>query len=583
MKKRNFVILSHVDHGKTTLAETLLKITKSKEAVLDSHFLEKEKKVTIKLHPVSFFYKDTLLNLIDTPGHPDFLYETSRSLFAVEGAVLLIDAKKGPQAQTYFLFEEAKKENLKIIPCLSKIDLVEKEKIKALKKEISKEFGFREDEILPLSAKEDINLDLLLERIVEDIPSPRSLDEDFLGLVFDSRFDPYLGCVIYLRVFGGEIKKGDKIYLFHQKVQSEVKEVGIFRPYFEKKEKLSLGDIGYIKTTIKDPQKVKIGETVFKIPFKDKKALPGFKEIKPVVFASVFPYKETSFDDLKESILKLRLEDPSFSFKEISKKPFGKGYFMGFLGMFHLEIILERLKREFNLNLLLSPPSVSFKIKEKSGKVYEISSPDEFREPQKIEKIYERMVEVDLFFPVKYSQRVFSILPSFEAEVRDVKVFKERMKVQLIMPFRKLVENFYEKIKSVSQGFGSFFWRFSFWKETEITLLEILVEGKKEESLKFFVKKDEAQKKGKTLLKKLKENFPPYLFSVKLQAVVGGKVVAREDTKAMRKDVLAPLYGGDVTRKMKLLERQKRGKKRLKEKTKVILPPEVILKILKEE
>jgi len=621
---RNFVIISHIDHGKSTLADRFLELTKTipKEKMrpqyLDSMELEKEKGITIKLHPVRMKFKipnskcqmpnslgsEFILNLIDTPGHIDFSYEISRALYCVEGAILLVDATRGIQAQTLFNLEQAQTQKLKIIGVVNKIDLPQAQ-ISQTKKELASLLGVPEKEIFTISAKEGTKVKELLAAIIEKIPPPTKLsspyfsdrrakargkEERFRALIFDSKYDPFSGVIAYVRVFEGETKKGDKIYLIAQDQEGEVKEVGYFTPDLKPSQNLKAGEIGYIKTGIKEPSKVRVGDTIIKFPipnfqFSRAEPLPGYKEPQPVLYLSIYPYSADNFEELKVGLEKLKLSDPALDFQPESKMALGRGFRCGFLGSLHAEITLRRLKTEFNLDLIVSTPQVIFKVLTKDAKELLIFSPSMWPQPSQIEKTLEPWVELEIITPNSYLNQVLKLLKNFGIQLRETKFLTAQKSILLAQaPLRQLITgDLYDKIKSVTHGFASFSFYPIGLREADLVKIEILIAQEPQEPFSKIVPKREAFPEGKKILKKLKKIIPPQQFPLALQAAVGGKIIARETIKAQRKDVTASLYGGDVTRKMKLLEKQKRGKKKLKERTKIKLPPQVFLEMLKSD
>ena len=639
---RNFTIISHIDHGKSTLADRFLELTKTipkqklVEQYLDKMSLERERGITIKMHPcrmiwrpnhseipgaksqttnnlksgicdLKFSNSEYVLNLIDTPGHVDFSYEVSRALAAVEGAILLVDATKGIQAQTIANLELARKENLTIIPVVNKIDLANQDRIRKVQREIANLLSQDPSEVLPISAKKGIGIKELISKILEKIPCPSGfrkdspgvspsdhLEKPFQALIFDSKYDPFQGVATYIRVVEGGLQKGEEIYLLRKKTKGIAKEIGYFLPEFTPCERISTGEIGYVKTGIREPEKVRVGDTIIKIsnheskiPIKKIEPLPGYQEPQPVVFTSLFPKEPTTFENLKKSLEELHLSDPSFTFKEIqriiTKIQVYRGFQCGFLGLLHIEIILERLKREFSLSIFIARPTVSYQIIDKENKKYMISSAQDWPETSSIRKVSEPWAKVEILTPQEYFNNIFKLFPLFKINFLSSKSFsKENLIIECEMPFRKLIENFYDKLKSVSRGFASMSFKISDYKTADLAKIDILIAKKKEPSLSKIVEKDDVQKEGRNIVEKLKEIFPRQLFPVAVQAAVGGKIIARETVKALRKDVTGPLYGGDITRKMKLLQKQKRGKERLEEKAKIAIPPEVIIKLLKE-
>lgn len=612
---RNFVIIAHIDAGKSTLADRFLELTqtvekrKMKPQYLDLMSLEREKGITIKMTPCCLIYhlnsNAYQLNLIDTPGHIDFSYEVSRSLTAVEGAVLLIDATQGIQAQTLGNLELARKQNLVIIPVINKIDSP-LAKIKESEKELASLLGIQDKEIIKISAKEGTNVKQVLEAVIEKIPSPKGSDQlPLKALVFDSKYDPHKGVIAFVRIFEGKVKKGEKIYLLQAKEGGEVIEVGIFKPEFSPTNQLSSGEIGYIATGIKESSKVRVGETItlangrwqtvsnkgekqFVIGTKLVLPLPGYEEPQPKVFLSIYPKNADDFENLKVALEKLKLTDASLYFKTEFKEGLGRGFQCGFLGLLHSEIITERLKREFNLELVLSLPSVLYKIqmreKDQSQKEKYIYTSADWPDQSQILSSHELWAKMKIITPLNYFGPISKLIGDFEARyIKTDYLGDEKTELIYEIPLREIiVKNLYDKIKSVSQGFASLDYEILEWREVELVKLDILILGKKEESLSKIVPASQAQSEGRKTVEKLKEILPSQLFALPLQAAVGGKVIARETIKAQRKDVIAPLYGGDYTRKKKLLEKQKKGKKELKERAKVKIPPNVYFELIKE-
>ena len=585
---RNFCIISHIDHGKSTLADRFLEETqtvpktKMREQFLDSMDLERGKGITIKMHPVRMEYKDFVLNLIDTPGHVDFSYEVSRSLAAVEGAVLLVDATKGIQAQTLANLEQAQKQNLIIIPAVNKIDSPQA-KIEETRDAISQLLGVPQDDIFLISAKLGNNVKELLEAVIKKIPPPQGNRENpFRALIFDSKFDAFKGILAYLRVVDGEIKAGEKIQLVQAKSQGEVKEVGFFRPGLEAQKTLAAGEIGYLATGIKEPGKVRVGDTITVLSG-NVDALPGYKEPKPMIFLSIYPENPDDFDLLKDALERLKLNDAALTFKPEVKEGLGRGFQCGFLGLLHAEIVNERLKREFDLDLIFSTPSVIYKIINQEEQEAFVYTPNEWPETSHIKQAQELWAKLQVLTPLHYLGSVSELFGNIETNYIETQYLgKEKIELIYEVPLREIVnKNFYDKLKSVSQGFASMNYEIVDWRPGNFVKLDILILGKKEEALSRIVSEKEAEREGRRAVEKLKEVLPPQLFSVPLQAAVGGKVIARETMKALRRDVIAPLYGGDYTRKRKLLEKQKKGKKELKEKGSIRIPPGVFLEMFK--
>ena len=620
---RNFVIIAHVDHGKSTLADRLLELTSSVEAkkmrpqFLDSMDLEQERGITIKMHPVMMLwhhggliepegsseperpersegqammhYKNYTLNLIDTPGHVDFNYEVSRSLAAVEGAVLLVDATKGIQAQTIGNLELAKQQGLVIIPVINKIDLPQA-RIEQTEKEIVDLLKIDASEIIKVSGKDGTNVEKILEAVVAKVPSPKMVGNptsaQLRALIFDSKFDAFKGVIAFVRVFDGEIKKGENIYLIQGKTSSEVKEVGIFKPDLSPVESLGEGQIGYIATGIKESGKVRVGDTITNFQFSNSNfqnvtALPGYKEPQPKVFLSIFPEDANDFELLKVGLEKLKLTDASLQFKPESKESLGRGFQCGFLGLLHAEIVSERLKREYGLGLVLSAPSVLYKIFSQDNKERFIYTSADWPEGG-VFASQELWARLQILTPVNYLGQVMELIKGMEAKHQKTDYLgSEKTELIYETPLREIIsKNFYDKLKSVTQGFASMSYEILDWRPANLVKLDVLILGKKEEALSRIIPEKDAQSEGKKVVEKLKDNLPPQLFSVPLQAAIGGKIIARETLRSKGKDVIAPLYGGDYTRKKKLLEIQKKGKKELKAKGEIRIPSQVFIKML---
>jgi len=599
MDVKNFVIISHIDHGKSTLADRFLELTgtvdssKMHSCFLDAMDLEKEKGITIKMHPCRMFWKsektgqEYILNLIDTPGHIDFSYETSRALAAVEGAILLVDASQGIQAQTLFNLEQAKKQNLTIMGVVNKIDLLQAQ-VSETKKELASILGVDEKEIFSISAKEGTNVKELLEILVERVPSPKKMEnisneepENLKALIFDSKYDLFSGVTVYVRIFKGQVKKGDKINLLATKTQSEVKEVGYFSPALNPCSVLKSGEVGYIKTGIKEPSKVHAGDTISDLP--QAIALPGYKEPQLVLFLSLYPENPDNFEILKDALGKLKLNDPTLNFEIESKMALGRGFRCGFLGSLHAEITARRLKQEFGLDLVLTSPQVAFKILTKNGKQVLVSSPSLWPNISLIKEIQEPWVEVEIISPNSYLNSIFKILRNFDSSIERTKfITAQKSLVFIHTSLRDIITgNFYDKLKSITQGYASFSFRQIGFEKTDLAKLDVLINGEKQEAFSKVVLSKNAFGEGKALVCKLKKVLPAQQFSVAIQAAIEGKIIARETIKARRKDVTGSLYGGDVTRKKKLLEIQKKGKEKLKSKSKINIPSKVFLEMLK--
>jgi len=575
---RNFVIISHIDHGKSTLADRFLELTgtvssrEMRPQFLDSMDLEREKGITIKMQPCRMSYKGFVLNLVDTPGHVDFSYEVSRSLAAVEGAILLVDATKGIQAQTLANLDLAKKQNLVIVPAVNKIDLSQA-RIEETVEELANLLKVEKTDILRISAKQGTNVEQVLETVINDIPSPKeeNIQKPFRALIFDSEYDSYKGVLAYVRVVDGEIRAGERIKLLATETSGEVKELGYFEPEFSPQKKLSAGEIGYIATGIKEPGKVRVGDTIAKAGI-ETRSLLGYQTPEPMVFASLYPENPDDFDLLKEALLKLKLNDPSLVFEPETKEALGRGFRCGFLGTLHAEIISERLSREFGLNLVISTPSVVYKV---DGKF--IFSTSDW--PERAENIEEPWFLLEIVTPNKYMGKIFESIKGNYIATKYLG--SEKIILVYEIPLREIIANLYDKIKSLSQGYASMSYNFLDYRKGDLVKIDILIAGQKESAFSKIVPAERSYQEGSALVKKLKEFLPAEQFSVALQASLGGKIIARETIRARKKDVTGYLYGGDYTRKRKLLEKQKKGKKILKEKGRVNIPQKTFLEIFK--
>src|SRR3989344_1513986 len=593
MNIRNFCIIAHIDAGKSTLADRFLELTgtvekrKMHEQYLDQMDLERERGITIKLQPVRMAYihdeKKYELNLIDTPGHVDFSYEVSRSLAAVEGAVLLVDASKGIQAQTLANLHLAQAQNLKIIPVINKIDL-SNARTEHIKEELSYLLAVEPEEIIGISAKTGANVEKVLEAVIEKIPEPKQADEHapLKALIFDSTFDAYKGVLAYVRVFEGQVKRGDKILAFATKARTDVIEAGYFSPSLIADEGIKTGSIGYIATGFKDPGLIRVGDTVTNISQNQFEPLPGYKEHRPMVFASFFPENADDYDLLKDALAKLKLTDASLVYEVESSGGLGRGFRLGFLGMLHVEIISERLKREFNLNLIISSPSVEYEILMSNGEKIKIRSASMLPDFSKIKSISEPVVSLEIITPVEYLGNIMELTSTIRNVYRDTEyIGKETAVLKYEIPLSEIVTDFYDKLKSVSSGYASMGYEPMGIQVSDLVRLNILVAGDLVEPFSKIVPREKAFFEGRAVVAKLKDVIPPQWFEVPIQAAIGGKIIARETIRARRKDVTGYLYGGDVTRKMKLLEKQKKGKEKMKERGRVNIPQEVFLKMLK--
>lgn len=592
---RNFCIIAHIDHGKSTLSDRLLELTNTiekrrmKEQLLDQMDLERERGITIKLQPVrmDYFFNGNgyILNLIDTPGHVDFNYEVSRSLAAVEGAILLVDATKGVQAQTLSNLYLAIEQGLEIIPVVNKIDLPNANIIVA-KNEIVHILGCKEDEIFEVSGKTGQGVGKLLEEVIKKIPAPQKTEKKYLkALIFDSKYDTYKGVLAYVRIFEGEVSSGDKIFMMQGKNESEVIEVGFFKPDLQKTEKLKPGEIGYIATGFKSVENCQVGDTItISDQEKNVEKLAGYKKVIPMVYASFYPIEGDDYNYMRDSLSKLKLNDASFTFEPESNPALGRGFRCGFLGMLHLEIIQSRLEREFEISPTITTPSVVYEIELRNKKEkIKIYSPSELPDPSFIEKIYEPYVKLDIISPSSYLGQIMEVMQNTRGQYLDTEyIDSERMVLKFDCPLTDVITNLHDDLKSASSGYASINYEISEYRPYDLVKLDIFVAGEKVDAFSRIIPKEKAFNEGKKTVEKLKEAIPRQNFQIALQAAVGGKIIARETIKAFRKDVIAKLYGGDVTRKRKLLEKQKKGKKKMKNIGKVNIPSEAFLAVLKK-
>ena len=588
---RNFSIIAHIDHGKSTLADRILELTgalskrEMSEQVLDSMDLERERGITIKAHAVRLNYtaldgNDYVLNLIDTPGHVDFSYEVSRSLASCEGALLIVDATQGVEAQTLANAYLAASHNLEIIPVINKIDLpnAEPEKVRA---QIEEAVGIDCTDAILASAKEGTGVREILEMIVQKVPPPKgSKDKPLKALMFDSWFDNYKGVVILVRLFDGEVKPGAKIMLMSSKKIFEVDEVGVFLPLRKPVEALRAGDVGYIIGGIRNVADSTIGDTITDAVNPAAEPCPGYMEVKPMVFCGLYPADATRYGELKDALEKLRLNDSSFSFEPETSVALGFGFRCGFLGLLHMEIIKERLEREFELTLVNTAPTVIYRVTKADGGVVFVDSPAKL--PERYEMIEEPFVKAMIFVPEKYVGQILEMCQEKRGVQKEFNYLgKDRIILVYELPLNEILWDFYDKLKSFSSGYASMDYEFAGYKESSLVKLDILLNGEPVDALSLIVHNERAYPKGRQLAEKLRAVIPRQLYEVVIQAAIGSKIIARESIKAMRKNVIAKCYGGDITRKRKLLEKQKEGKRRMKQVGKIEIPQEAFLAVLK--
>ena len=588
---RNFSIIAHIDHGKSTLADRLMEYTgtvakrDSKEQLLDSMDIERERGITIKLAPVTMKYtkdgKEYILNLIDTPGHVDFTYEVSRSLAACEGAILIVDATQGVQAQTLANFYLAFENDLEVLPVLNKIDLpsARPDEIKA---EIESIIGIPADEAPCISAKTGLNIKDVLDQVVDQIPPPEGdTGAPLQALIFDSYYDNYKGAVCLVRIVNGKVKTGSKIKMLQTGKEFEVVEVGVFKPKIERTEELVAGDVGYISASIKTVSDIKVGDTVTELE-NQAKPLPGYRDIQPVVYSGIFPIDGEKYNALKDAFEKIKLSDASLSFTPETSNALGYGFRCGFLGLLHLEIISERLDREFGLDVITTMPSVTYRVYSKKGEMTEISNPSDMPSPDSIDYIEEPYIKANIYSPPQYVGAIMDLCINKRGIYKDMQYLSEnRVSMDFDLPLCEVVYDFFDKLKSSTHGYASFDYEIAGYQKSDMVKVDMLLNGEPCDALSLIAHKTRAYERSRAITEKLKEVVPRQLFEIPIQAAIGGKIIARETVKAMRKDVIAKCYGGDVTRKRKLLEKQKEGKKKMKKFGSVELPSEAFLSILK--
>lgn len=605
---RNFCIIAHIDHGKSTLADRLLEITKTvaqrdmKAQLLDQMDLERERGITIKLQPVRMEYKiqdsrlkikgepehtnlqSYILNLIDTPGHVDFTYEVSRSLACCEGAILVVDSTQGIEAQTLANVYLAMEHDLTLIPVINKIDLPNADR-QGTADELKAVFGFKDEEILYASGKTGEGVENILKAVVERIAPPKGAEEKpFRGLIFDSLYDIHRGVVVFVRAIDGQLKNREKIFMVGSQTVAESLEVGYFHPKMEKADMIDTGEVGYIVTGLRDVSKARVGDTVTLLSAKDKSLqLPGYKTVKPMVYATIFPVSGDDYPVLRDAMDKLKLSDAALEFEPINIPSIGFGFRTGFLGLLHMDIVQERLTREYNLDLVLTAPSVAYRLVKNDGTEMYIHNPAEFPDPSVIKELYEPWMSVNILTPQTYIGPIMEIATQRRAISKDIKyIGKDRVDMQFEMPLANIILDFYDKLKSVSSGYASLNYDFIEERIGDLVKVDIMVAGEKVDALAAVMHRSVAPVDGKELVEKLKTLIPRHQFEIAIQAAIGGKIIARETISALRKDVTGYLYGGDVTRKMKLLNKQKKGKKRMKKIGKVDIPQEAFLAVLKK-
>lgn len=586
-KIRNFSIIAHIDHGKSTLADRILEYTgaidkrQMKDQLLDSMDIERERGITIKLNAVRLNYNGYILNLIDTPGHVDFSYEVSRSLAACEGAVLVVDATQGIEAQTLANVYLALENNLEIIPVINKIDLPSAD-IPKVERELYDTFGFKSEEIIKVSAKTGAGIPELVSAIIERIPAPEDKKDDKLKcLIFDSYFDSYRGVVILVRVMSGTLTKKTKIRMMSSGISYDVVSLGYHTPFEKEVDSLSAGEVGFITGSIKSLESVKVGDTITDDNNPAEDILPGYKPMKPMVYCGIYPIESNKYPNLKEAIEKLKLNDASLTFEPESSSTLGFGFRMGFLGLLHLEIISERIEREFNIDIIATTPSVNYEINLTDGSTIYIDNPSMMPDKVKIKEIKEPYIFTNILVPTEYIGPIMELCQDKRGIYKSTDyIDKTRVNIHYELPLSEIVYDFFDRLKSSTKGFASFDYEVIGYKASNLVKMDVLLNGEVVDALSLIVHKDFAYTRGRKMVDNLKNIIPRQLFEVPVQAVIGSKVIARSDIKAMRKDVLAKCYGGDITRKRKLLDKQKEGKKKMKTIGKVEISSEAFLSIL---
>ncbi|MCM8823571.1 MAG: translation elongation factor 4 [Candidatus Omnitrophica bacterium] len=589
---RNFCIIAHIDHGKSTLADRFLELSgvvdkrKVSEQMLDSMELERERGITIKAKAVSLNYsyqgKNYVLNLIDTPGHVDFTYEVAKSLRASEGAILLVDASQGVEAQTVANFYLALENNLKIIPVINKIDLPNADVDRTIN-QLQDIFGFKPEEVSLVSAKEGKGIDSVIKRIIEELPPPSGdKDKPLKAILFDTGLDPYRGIILFIRIFQGKLRTGEEILFMHRNRRYKVEELGVFTLNPIKKEELVCGEVGYLYCNIKDPQEVDTGDTITSPLNPVDAPFEGHKKLTPMVFCGIFPSSPADYLSLKEAMEKMRLSDPSFVYEPDNLGSLGYGFRCGFLGLLHMDIIQERLEREFGLDLIITSPNVLYKVKTNKGELIDVESPHQLPPPNNIEEMLEPFTKVSIITPLEYMETICDFSKSRRGNFLNMDYLgKDRLNIVFELPLSEIIVDFYDKIKSITKGYASIDYTFIGYRKTEIVKIDILFNKKKMEAFSLLVNKENSYNRARAVVDKLKELIPRQMFEVNIQAAIGSNIIASAKISPLRKNVTAKCYGGDITRKRKLWERQKEGKKKLKQLGNIQVPKEAFLEVLK--
>jgi GTP-binding protein LepA len=592
---RNFSIIAHIDHGKSTLADRLLEFTgtvtarEAQAQFLDNMELERERGITIKAQTVRMTYrardgKEYVLNLIDTPGHVDFAYEVSRSLAACEGAVLVVDATQGVEAQTLANVYQALDHDLEIIPVINKIDLPSAD-VEGVRQEIEEVIGLDATDAVPASAKEGVGIQEILEQVVTKVPPPAGDPGGPLkALIFDSWYDTYRGVVMLVRVFEGTLRPGQRIFFFSNRKEFEVQDLGVFAPFSQPVQRLMAGDVGVVVANVKDVYDAKVGDTITEVGHATEAAFPGFKVVKPMVFSGVFPIDAADYDQLRDALVKLRLNDSAFTFEPETSQALGFGFRCGYLGLLHMEIVQERLEREYNLSLITTAPSVVYRVTDTQGEVKEIDNPAKLPPAQRIAMLEEPILTCHIHGRTDDVGNILKLCQDRRGLQRDLRyIGTKRVQITYEIPLAEVVFDFFDKLKSVSRGYGSLDYELKGYQEADLVRLDILINGEPVDALSVIVHRERAYHRGRDVCQKLREVIPKQMYEVAIQAAIGSKIISRETIKAYRKNVLAKCYGGDISRKRKLLEKQKEGKKRMKQVGQVEIPQEAFLAVLKVE